>query len=87
MFSKEPEFPASVLLGVSFGLAFWGGGEGLLGVRQGGEVAVLCGTEPLHQWLQLVLLLLEVQLHTTTENQKTSNKLELFNLLLHTTFK
>ncbi len=64
MSSQEPKFPASVLLGVSFGLAFRGGGEGLLGVRQGGEVAVLRRAKPFHQRLQLVLLLLEVQLHT-----------------------
>lgn len=51
MCSQEPKFPASVLLGVSFGLAFWGGGEGLLGVRQGGEVNVVCRAKPLHQWL------------------------------------
>lgn len=49
--SQEPKFPASVFLGVSFGLAFWGGGEGLLRVRQGGKVGVLCWEKPLHQWL------------------------------------
>lgn len=70
MFSQEPKFPASVLLGVSFGLAFWGGGEGLLGVRQLGEEAVLRRAQPLHQRLQLVLLLLEVQLHTATKKQR-----------------
>lgn len=70
MFSQEPKFPASVLLGVSFGLAFRSGGEGLLGVRQGGEVAVLRRAKPLHQRLQLVLLLLEVQLHTAANKQR-----------------
>ena len=35
--SKEPEFPAWVLLGVCFGLAFGRGGESLLGIRQLGE--------------------------------------------------
>lgn len=64
MLSQEPKFPARMLLGVSFGLAFRGGGEGLLGVRQLGKVAVLCRAQSLHQRLQLVLLLLEVQLHT-----------------------
>lgn len=59
-----------MLLGVSFGLAFRGGGEGLLGVRQGGEMDVLRRAKPLHQWLQLVLLLLEVQLHTTSKKQR-----------------
>lgn len=62
--SQEPKFPASVFLGVSFGLAFRGGGEGLLGVRQRGEVGVLCGAKPLHQGLELVFLLLEIQLNT-----------------------
>lgn len=47
-FSQEPKFPASVLLGLSFGLSFWGGGEGLLGVRQGREVRILCRAKPLH---------------------------------------
>lgn len=60
VFSQKPKFPASVLLGVRFGLAFWGGGEGLLGIRQGSEVGVVRRAQPLHQWLQLVLLLLEV---------------------------
>lgn len=69
-FSQEPKFPASVLLGVSFGLAFRGGGEGLLGVRQRGEVAVLRRAKPLHQRLQLVLLLLEVQLHTAAKRHR-----------------
>lgn len=41
-FLQKPEFPARMLLGVPFGLAFWGGGEGLLWVRQRGEVTVLC---------------------------------------------
>lgn len=59
-----------MLLGVSFGLAFWGGGEGLLGVRQGSEVDLIRGAEPFHQRLQLVLLLLEVQLHTTSKKQR-----------------
>lgn len=68
-FSQEPEFPACVLLGLGFGLALGGGGEGLLGVRQGGEEAVLRGAQPLHQRLQLVLLLLEVQLHTATQRK------------------
>lgn len=67
--SQEPQFPASVLLGFSFGLAFWGGSEGLLGVRQLGEVNALRGAQPLHQRLQLVLLLLEVQLHTAAGEQ------------------
>lgn len=58
-----------MLLGLSFGLAFWGGGEGLLGVRQRGKVAVLCGAQPLHQRLQLVLLLLEVQLYTAPKDR------------------
>lgn len=70
MFLQEPKFPASVLLGVSFGLAFRGGGEGLLGVRQRGEVAVRRREKPHHQWLQLVLLLLEVQLHTAAKTQR-----------------
>lgn len=70
-FSQEPKFPASVLLGVCFGLAFRGGGEGFLGVRQGGEVAVLRRAKPLHQRLQLVLLLLEVQLHTAAKKKHT----------------
>lgn len=73
VFLQEPKFPASVLLGVSFGLAFWGGCEGLLGVRQGGEVGVIRRAKPLHQRLQLVLLLLEVQLHTAAkETEKQS---------------
>lgn len=69
-FLQEPEFPARVLLGVPFGLAFGGGGEGLLWVRQRGEVTVLCGAEPLHQWLQLVLLLLEVQLDAASKKHR-----------------
>lgn len=31
---------------------------------------VLGGAEPLHQWLQFVLLLLEVQLHTIAKTHK-----------------
>ena len=61
-----------MLLGVSFGLAFWGGGEGLLGVRQRGKVAVLRWAKPLHQWLQLVLLKLEVQLHTAANTDRNT---------------
>lgn len=59
-----------MLLGVPFGLAFGGGGEGLLWVRQQGEGTVLCGAQPLHQGLQLVLLLLEVQLHTASKKHR-----------------
>lgn len=69
-FLQEPEFPARVLLGVPFGLAFGGGGEGLLWVRQRGEVSVLCRAQPLHQWLQLVLLLLEVQLDAASKKHR-----------------
>lgn len=32
--SEEPEFPASVLFGLWLGLAFWGGCEHFVGVRQ-----------------------------------------------------
>ena len=64
--SEEPEFPAPVLLGLGFGLALGGGGERLVAVRQGGEGRVVRGAQTLHQRLQLVFLLLEVQLHTAT---------------------
>lgn len=58
-----------MLLGLGFGLALGGGREGLLGVRQLGQVEAVGGAKPLHQWLQLVLLLLEVQLHTAADRQ------------------
>lgn len=61
-----------MFLGVSFGLAFRGGGEGLLGVRQRGKVAILSWAKPLHQRLQLVLLKLEVQLHTAANTDRNT---------------
>lgn len=74
-FSQEPKFPASMLLGVSFGLALWGGGEGLLGVRQGREVGILRRAKSLHQWLQLVLLQFEVQLYAAAKKGETNDQL------------
>lgn len=52
-----------MFLGLCFGLALGRGCEGLVGVRQGGEVAVVRGAESFHERLQFVLLLLEIQLH------------------------
>lgn len=69
--SEEPESPARVFLGLVFGLAFGGGRIGrVLGVRQRREVGLLGGTQALHQRLQLVLLQLEVQLHTEGKQHK-----------------
>lgn len=73
--SQKPEFPSSVLLGLGFGLALGCGSEGLLGVRQLGQVEAVGRAKSLHQRLQLVLLLLEVQLHTAdrqTDRQRFS---------------
>lgn len=76
MVLQKPESPAGVLLGFGFGLAFGGGCEGLLGVRQGGEVGVVRGAKPLHERLQFVLLLLEVQLHTAAEGTERRSQSE-----------
>ena len=65
--SKEPEFPASVLFGLCLGLAFRGGSEHFVGVRQGRALGAVQGAQPPHQGVQLVLLQLEVQLHTETQ--------------------
>lgn len=81
--SEEPEFPASVFFGVSFGLAFRGGREGLLGVRQGGEVGVVRGAKSLHQRLQFVLLQLEIQLHTTSKQKEHINTISLLEVELN----
>lgn len=80
--SEKPESPTRVLLGLVFGLAFRGGGIGrVLGVRQSREVGLLGGTQALHQWLQLVLLQLEVQLHT--EERKEKRKMSVLIKELH----
>lgn len=62
-YSKEPEFPASVLFGLCLGLALGSGREHFVGVRQSGTLPAVQGAESLHQGLQLVLLELEVQFH------------------------
>lgn len=68
--SKEPEFPTSMFFGLCLGLAFWGGCEHFIGVRQSRTLLAVWGTKSLHQWLQFVLLQLEVQLDTVTQVQE-----------------
>ena len=53
-----------MFLGLRLGPALGGGGEDLVGVRQGGALGAVLGGQPLHQGQKFLLLLLEVQLHT-----------------------
>lgn len=50
-YSKEPEFPTSMLFGLCLCLAFWGGCEHFIGVRQGRALFVVQGEKSLHQGL------------------------------------
>lgn len=59
--SKEPEFPTGMLFGLCLGLAFRGGCEHFIGVRQSRTLLAVQRTKSLHQGQQLVLLQLEVQ--------------------------
>lgn len=68
--SKEPQFPAGVLLRVRLGLAFGSGCEDFVGVRQGGTLLAVLGAKSLHQRLQLVLLQLKVQLHAAMKAER-----------------
>ncbi len=67
LYSEEPEFPTSMFFSLCLGLAFRGGCEHFIGVRQSGALLAVQGAKSLHQGLQLVLLLLEVQLNTVTQ--------------------
>lgn len=50
-YSKEPKFPSSMLFGLCLGLAFWGGCEDLIGVRQSRTMLAVQGAQSLHQGL------------------------------------
>lgn len=77
-YSEKPEFPASVLFGLCLGLALWGGGEHLVGVRQSRTLPAVQGAQSLHQGLQLVLLQLEVQLHTVAHTHRDTTFSSMF---------
>lgn len=61
---KEPEFPPSVLFGLSFGFLLGRGGVSLLSVRQRGDLSFLDRVQFSQHGLQFVFLLLKIQLHT-----------------------
>lgn len=67
--SEEPEFPPPVLFGFRFGFLLGGRGGGLLRVRRGCTLSFLERAELPQDRLQLVLLLLEVQLHAGEEGE------------------
>lgn len=48
-YSKEPEFPTSMLFGLCLGLAFRGGCEHFIGVRQSRALLAIQGAKSLHQ--------------------------------------
>lgn len=51
IYSEEPEFPTSMLFGLCLGLAFWGGCEHFIGVRQSRALLAVQGAKSLHQGL------------------------------------
>lgn len=57
-----------MLFGLSLGLAFGGGCEHLIGIRQSRALSAVQWAKSLHEGLELVLLQLEIQLDT--EGQK-----------------
>lgn len=50
-YSKKPEFPTSMLFGLCLGLAFRGGREDFVGVRQSRALLAIHGAKSLHQGL------------------------------------
>lgn len=61
---EEPEFPPSVLFGLSFGFLLGRGGVSLLSVRRRDDLSFLDRVQFSQHRLEFVLLLLKIQLHT-----------------------
>lgn len=60
---KKPEFPSSVLFGLSFGFLLGRGGVRLLSVRRRDNLSFLDRVQFPQHGLEFVFLLLEIQLH------------------------
>lgn len=67
---KKPEFPPSVLFGLSFGFLLGRGGVSLLSVRRRDDLSFLDRVQFSQHRLEFVFLLLKVQLHTRKTEQR-----------------
>lgn len=70
---KEPEFPSSVLFGLSFGFLLGRGGVSLLSVRRRDDLSFLDRVQFSQHGLQFVFLLLKIQLHTRKIEHRVSS--------------